>query len=399
LSFDGATVSMRIALNHTRFGAAGGVEGYLRRLVDFLNRKGWEIHLFARKADIPRGVEMIFHRVPCLPFPQPLRILSFAYRSARLLAREKFDLTFGFGRTFGHDIHRDSSGAFEPFAAAVADTLSRSSFYRRAVSHLERRLYASKDLLHTLAVSRFVKDQITSRYPIPEERISVVYNGVDHSSFSPENRASRGARLRSETGVSEETPVALFVGNDWRRKGLLAALEGIARASSPWELWVVGEERRRRFFDDLVRRSGLSKRVRFFGRRPTVEFYAAADALLFPSLFDPLSNVVLEAMASALPVIVSPTDGAHELVEPGENGFVLRDSRSGAEIAAFLDRLKDRRVRRTMGVKAAEKVRPLTWENHFRKLEGILEAARREKAARRSKGPLSPEADSRRRPR
>ncbi len=371
---------MRIALIHTRYGSGGGVEAYLRHLVEHLAETGCEIHFFGRRAEADRQHLFTFHKVRCLPVPQALRIASFAYRSARMVRADSFDLTMGFGRTFGHDFHRDSNGAFEPFRRAVAGSFSRSAFYCAVVRHLERKLYTDPDLLHTICVSNFVRDQILARYPVKHDRISVLYNGVDTKVFSPEERAQRRRRLRESLGVSAEKPVALFVANDWRRKGLETVLRALTLCPQ-WELWVLGEDRRAGSFQKVVRTLHLQDRVRFLGVRPSAPFYGAADIFVFPSLFDPLANVVLEALASGSPVVVSPTDGACELVSQGENGYVLPSPGDWRALAAYMQRLLDPTLREKLGARAARSVSYLTWQHHFDRLDRLLREAARKKQA------------------
>ncbi len=371
---------MRIALNHSQFGPAGGTEGYLSRLVDHLVSRGDDVVFIGRKATISDGHRFTFERVRCIPVPQALRILTFAYQSARRIQSGRFDVTFGFGRTFGHDIHRDSNGTMEAFRRAVAGTFSRSRFYCRAVTHLEEKLYAANKRLFTIAVSDFIRSQVLAKYDLPENRISVVYNGVDSVRFSPENRGVYRDAVRRELNVGSTVPVALFVGNDWRRKGLTCAIQAIRRAACAWELWVLGEESRHTHFQRQTAAMGLSERVRFLGRRDAVSYYAAADAFVFPSLFDPMANVVLEAMASGLPVIASPTDGAGELIRQAENGFVLEDGANAEELASVLDRLADPSIRAAIGKRARDTAAAFTWERHFEQLDRIFEQVRLEKS-------------------
>ncbi len=372
--------TVRIALNHTRFSPAGGAENYILRLADHLLARGDEVHMFGRRT-APLGHERAcFHHVRCIPFPQELRILSFAYGSARRIAAERFDLTIGLGRTFGHDIHRDSSGTVRCFCDALAP-YTRSRFYRRVTQHIERRLYGSHGLLATFTVSEFVRRQIQSAYAIPDERIAVLYNGVeDHRPRLPARPAER-ADVRRSMGTNDDRLVALFIGNDWRRKGLDRAIEGLCRARAPWELWVIGEDRR----GGALRRALPDKsggRVRFLGQRRTSPFFTAADAFLFPSRFDPLSNVVLEAMACEVPVIVSPNDGAAEIVRNDTGGIVLENPQDAGEIAARLDALADPATRAGMRTRAASTVARLTWNSHFAQLDELLARVRKEKTGR-----------------
>ena len=128
--------------------------------------------------------------------------------------------------------------------------------------------------------------------------VEVVYNGVDLERFRPDHAAR--ASLRSEMGVVG--PVAVFVGNDFVRKGLDVAL---AALPSDWALWVVG----------TGKPPPAPARVRFFGAQANPErFLQAADVLVLPTHYDPFANVCLEALACGVPVLTTRANGASEIV-------------------------------------------------------------------------------------
>ena len=98
----------------------------------------------------------------------------------------------------------------------------------------------------------------------------------------------------------------------------------------------------------------------------------AADVLLFPSRFDTMANVVLEAMASGLPVIVSPRDGAAELVQDARAGIVLDDPTDARGIARTLDGLVSPQTREAFAQRARSVAASLTWEKHFAQFDALM---------------------------
>src|SRR5207244_8801774 len=86
----------------------------------------------------------------------------------------------------------------------------------------------------------------------------------------------------------------------------------------------------------------VAARVHLLPPTSSVEqFYGMADALLLPSPYDAFAMVVTEAMACALPVIVSREAGASELINDGENGFVLQNPGDDAELAGYMRRIQE----------------------------------------------------------
>ena len=91
-------------------------------------------------------------------------------------------------------------------------------------------------------------------------------------------------------------------------------------------------------------------RARFLGARPDIDnLYAVADALVLPTLYDPFPNVVLEAMASGVPAIVTEVAGVSEIITPGTDSFVVPDPGDPHEIASRLSRLLEPRERAAVG--------------------------------------------------
>ena len=103
---------MRIAIIRQRYTVSGGAERYLTQLTTGLAGAGHEIHVFAsRWTDPPPGV--ILNRVPILPGPAFLRVLSFAWAAHRMTRRGDFDLVHSFDRTIQPDIYRAGDGCHQ----------------------------------------------------------------------------------------------------------------------------------------------------------------------------------------------------------------------------------------------------------------------------------------------
>lgn len=179
-----------------------------------------------------------------------------------------------------------------------------------------------------IAQSVYMRNEIVASYALPNDRVHVIPNGVDLTEFTPERRTERRGAARRRWGIPEDARCLLFVGHNFRLKGLPAALRAVeawTSADRPW-LLVVGRgtgRRQRQRARQWVRSSGLRDRVVFGGPvESSLEAYAAADSLVHPSWHDSFGFTVLEAMACGLPVVTTPWVGAGELIESGRDGFV-----------------------------------------------------------------------------
>ena len=187
-----------------------------------------------------------------------------------------------------------------------------------------------------VAVSERVRRQLKQHYQVPDEQIITIPNGINLDRFNPRNALSR-ATVRRSFGVPANVPLVLFVGSQYRLKGLEFAIKALAQMRTSARLLVVGGDTAAPF-KRLAEQLGVSDRVIFAGARTDLPMiYPAADAFVFPTLYETFALVCLEAMASGLPVLASPVGGIEDYLRDGVNGFHIR--RDADEIAVKLDRI------------------------------------------------------------
>jgi UDP-glucose:(heptosyl)LPS alpha-1,3-glucosyltransferase len=201
-------------------------------------------------------------------------------------------------------------------------------------------MFRHPDLKAMICNSRMVRDDVARRFGVPEDKLQLIYNGVDCAHFHPGLRAEHRAALRQKLGCSDTVKVILFVGSGFERKGVATLLDALARLPEA-RLWVVGRDKAQAAMERRAARLGVTDRARFFGPQPDVRpWYGAADVFCLPTLYDPFPNAALEALACGLPLVTTTTCGAAELVRPGENGAVCAPN-DPAALAAQLGPLLD----------------------------------------------------------
>ena len=187
---------------------------------------------------------------------------------------------------------------------------------------------------------------------------------VDHDGpdvFDRTRYPDARAWLRRELRLAAEAPIALLIGT-YARKGLDTAIAAVARASDALHLVVAGSgddgAARRAAYD-----AGLGERLHLLGPRADVApLYAAADVFVLPTRYEPFGMVIVEAMASGLPVVVPASAGATELIVPGESGAVVAAPDDTAGFAAALHGLlADPARREAMGRAAREAAHTVSW--------------------------------------
>ena len=169
--------------------------------------------------------------------------------------------------------------------------------------------------------------------------------------------------------VGPQETLLLFLGGDWGRKGVAQAIQALRYLDrADVKLMIVGSGNKGPF-SHMARELGVERRVIFAGRRAEARwYYAASDIFLFPSHYEPFGLVVLEAMASGLPVLVSRDAGAAELMRDGHDGLLLDDSHDVGEIVARLgELLGSRELRQRLGGQVRHTALQYTWDRVARR--------------------------------
>lgn len=171
--------------------------------------------------------------------------------------------------------------------------------------------------------------------------------------------------------------VLLAVGRLHPQKGfdvLLRAFAALPPHLACWNLWIAGTGDARADLQQLAAELHVSERVRWLGFVESVEtLYRAADLFVQPSRYEGMSNALLEAMASGLPVIATDTcPGALELVVDGETGRIA-PGESPAGLATTMEELMDSPSRRrTLGDAARSRSRAFRLERVLPEWEEVL---------------------------
>ncbi len=196
---------------------------------------------------------------------------------------------------------------------------------------LERAAFRRSRLV--VAVSAQVAADIAAA-GVPEGRIRTLPNGVDPAEFRPAG-PGEAVSTRASLGLPATATLALFAGDlKTSRKNLDTALHALARTPG-LHLAVAGNEAGTPW-PALARALGVADRVHFLGFRPEMPaVMRAADLFLLPSRYEPFGLVLLEALASGLPVITTRQTGAADILTP-ETGIVLPDTEDADALAAAL---------------------------------------------------------------
>jgi UDP-glucose:(heptosyl)LPS alpha-1,3-glucosyltransferase len=363
----------------------GGAERYLVDLMQFLSQKGHEVHVFAYR--FGEGLDgLSLHKVAFPNLPKGLRILLFARSCDRMIKRGNFDVIMGVGNTWRADLLQPHGGvhwkwfwrslrAYEnPWlwgAKLLGRILSPKQWAEGVVEDAPYRTGVKR----IVAISEMVKEDIIDHYRIPEDRIIVVYNGVDTERFHPRNRRYREA-IRKRYGLRAEDLVLLFVSHNFRLKGLrylIQALPLIKREKEDIKLLVVGRDNNVPY-QRLATKVGCGGDVVFAGGvSDLARYYPSADILVHPTFYDACSLVVLEALASGLPVITTRYNGAGWIISEGQDGCVLNDPRDVHHLAGKIIFLSQTDILKTASRAACDLARRFSRQRCYQAMLEVLQ--------------------------
>jgi glycosyltransferase involved in cell wall biosynthesis len=206
------------------------------------------------------------------------------------------------------------------------------------------------------SVSKMVKENVLRATGLDEEKVSVIYNGieVDAGNGGPKSPTDPTAPRDPEFVLS-------WAGRIVPVKNLPCLLESIALAKDRVEnlvLNIIGDGPERETLKKEAKTLGIERQVRFVGYSSDVRrWLSLSDVFVLPSHYEGFSVALLEAMAAGLPVIATSVGGNPEIVIPGETGVLVPPGDSKALAEAIFDLHRRDDLRTDMGKRGAERVR------------------------------------------
>lgn len=195
---------------------------------------------------------------------------------------------------------------------------------------LEHRVY--KKNKKYIAISHSIKKELIQNFQISEKNIRTIYHGVDSQYFCPpttDEAIAARERVRNELRIPKDALVLLHTGALNQRKGVPLALETIgvlkAEGFSNIHYIAVGAGDIKPL-KKIATEEEISEYVHFIQHSKNIrDYYWASDVFFFPTVYEPFGLVILEAMASGLPCVVSPSAGGSELIEHEQNGLLIEN--------------------------------------------------------------------------
>ena len=374
--------------------ARGGAETYVHRFAQTLLAAGHEVHLLAEDfISAPSGA--VTHIVLRRGLTRSERDWRFARACGRAARRADLDVVVAVGRTFGANVLQPHGGTLGGGRRQNLAMIRNAAFrgLKRAFDWfnprlrtqrwIEARQYAAFPPPEVVAISCMVQRDMQQFHHVPDERLHLVYNGVDLERFSPAVCAARRAEARQTWGLADDETCFLIVAHNFRLKGVRELVEAAARLDRirPWRVVVIGKARPGPYLAQ-AEHLGCANRFLFPGAmRDVTAAYAASDIYVQPTWYDPCSLVVLEALACGRPVITTRFNGAGELMEGGREGLLLDSPAEIDRLTEAMRHLLDADRRAAMGRAARQTAEQHSLQRNFREMMAVFERALARKEA------------------
>jgi len=265
----------------------GGAEKYLERLANELKKQNidFEIKYTTAPKFLPSWVKAVwFNLEVCLN------------------KTNKF--YFSLERITCPDIYRAGDGVHKVFLKI--ENKSKLNPLHYVYLWIEKRMF--KNAQKIIANSNMIKKQIINTYNIDSEKIEVIYNGI------PLKEKADVKDIKKEFNVGDEK-ILLYVGSGFKRKGVKEALEIVSKLNGDFKFFVVGKEKDIQWYKNYAKSLRVDDKVIFTGPRTDVDkFYSMADIFIFPTHYEPFSNVILEALNFECVSFTTKMNGASEIL-------------------------------------------------------------------------------------
>lgn len=368
----------------------GGCETYIASLARRLALDGHQVHLYASNWDASSLPEsMIYHEVKIPWRPRFMRPWAFGSAVLKAMRGNNHDASIGFDKTWGLDVLYPQGGLFaatadhnllkyeNPGTRKLVRLVKRFDLSQQSFLMLEKLQYLGMKKSIVIGISEMVRNHFQQYYEISSEDLRLVRIAMDPNRFQETDRPRRRIEWRQQWNIEPTDCLALFVGMNYRLKGIEPLLKSLRLlpTDSPIKVMIVGNKNYKQF-ETMAKKLGVEERVRFVGYCNEMRnCYFAADFLVHPTFYDPCSNVVPEAMGCGLPVITTRYNGASEFITANKEGIVIDDPHDHEKLAWSMGQYTDPAKRLSAAQAARKTASQWTFEHHYKQMVAIFQEA------------------------
>ena len=318
---------MQLAFVLYKYFPFGGLQRDFLRIALECQARGHAIRVYTPiwEGEVPAGFDV---RVA------PIKALFNHHRNEKFsawladdLARDPVDRVVGFNKMPGLDVYYAADGCYEDKAQTLrAPIYKRWGRYKHFADY-ERAVFSPESKTEILMISEVQQPLFVKHYATPAERFHLLPPGIAADRRAPANAAEIRAEFRREFKLADDDLLLVQIGSGFKTKGLDRSLKALAALPRELKqrsrLIAIGEDDPRAF-QLQAKALGISDRVEIMkGRSDIPRFLLGADLLIHPAYNENTGTVLLEALVSGLPVLVSAVCGYAHYIAEADAGRVV----------------------------------------------------------------------------
>ena len=318
---------MQLAFILYKYFPFGGLQRDFMRIALECQRRGHSIRVYAMiwEGEVPDGFEVLIAPVKAL-FNHTRNERFTAWVEADL-AKRPVDRVIGFNKMPGLDVYYAADPCFEDKAQTLRNPIYRRWGRYKHFAEYERAVFAPEAKTEILMISEVQQPLFVKHYKTPLQRFHLLPPGIAFDRRAPANAADIRAEFRREFKLSDDDLLLVQIGSGFKTKGLDRSLKALAalprELKQRTRLIAIGQDDPRSF-QLQAKALGVSDQVQILkGRSDIPRFLLGADLLIHPAYNENTGTVLLEALVSGLPVLVTDVCGYAHYIAEADAGRVL----------------------------------------------------------------------------
>ena len=379
---------VRLAFFIFRYFPHGGLQRNFLHVAGMCLDRGYEVSVYTLNwvGPKPQGIQV--NEVKVSGWTNDGRALQFAKQVPVILKSEKIDVAIGFNKMPGMDINYVADPCYVERIKrkyySWKEALVRSTPRYRNFRWLEKSVFEDSDSNKILVLTAQEEQIFRQHYHTPANRLHVLPPGFLPDRVPQVDRETIRQAWRQKLGLSDDQFSLLLIGRAFQTKGLDRAMKAIAalpeNLRQQTRLLAVGDPRTT-WFKGLARWLGVYDQILWLPCRDDIsEIMACADALIHPARADITGGVILEAMATGLPVLTTEVCGFASLVNSAKAGMVLPSPFDQQNLNEALRDFMISNQKDEWGKNGQKFLDQKDFQQHFQMVVDILEETAKEKA-------------------
>jgi len=318
---------LKLAFCLFRYFPYGGLQHDFMRIAKTCVARGHEVHVYTMRWEGEMDPALPVTILPTSGLQNHTRIRYFGEAFSKILKQKNYDRIVGFNKMPGLDVYFAGDPCFRAKLQKQHPSWFRLLPRYRVLLANEAAVFSAAHTTKILLIAPNQQNEFVHHYGTPSERFYMLPPGISKDYMAPSNANEIRQQWRKQHQLNDNDLLMLFVGSDFRRKGLDRVLKSIA-ALSPnvrerTRLFVIGQDRAKKYIQQ-IKSLAIEQHVQFLGgRNDVVQFMLTADLLIHPARSEPGGMILLEAITSGLPVLTTDVCGHAHYVTEANAGKVL----------------------------------------------------------------------------